>query len=645
MLAARLAPSRCHRAPCPGTAPAPGSSRMVRALRTWLAGSALLGGLVLASTVEGAGPAGPPTTSHGLSMYGDLKYGPGFTHFDYANPAAPKGGDVRLAAIGTFDTLNPYVLRGVPAAGLGYLADTLTMGSSDEAFARYGLIAESIELPADRSWVAFTLRREARFHDGSPIAVEDVIWTFETLRKRGHPFYRGYYRHVAGVDKVGERTVRFRFQAGENRELPLIVGEMPVLPRAYWSARDFERTTLELPLGSGPYRIESIDPGRSITYRRVKDYWGADLPVNAGRFNFETIRYDYYRDGTISLEAFKAGRYDFRQENAAKNWATAYTGPAVRQGLIKREEIPNEIPTGMQAFVFNTRQPVFRDPRVREALAYAFDFEWTNQHLFWGAYTRTRSYFSNSELASRGRPGPGELAVLEPHRAAVPHEVFTRPYDPPSTAPPGSLRVNLLTALAKLREAGWEVRDFRLVNARTGEPMRFEILLSDPGFERIVLPFVKNLERLGVSARVRTVDTAQYRYRVDHFDFDMIVHVWRQSLSPGNEQRDYWTSEKATVPGSENLAGIRDPVVDALVDAVIAAPDRPDLVDRTRALDRVLLWGYYVVPQWHFRAFRVAYWDFFARPRTAPRYALGFDTWWVDPALAAAARSWRTGGR
>ncbi|HVQ76921.1 MAG TPA: extracellular solute-binding protein [Candidatus Binatia bacterium] len=618
---------------------------MVRALRTWLAGSALLGGLVLASTVEGAGPAGPPTTSHGLSMYGDLKYGPGFTHFDYANPAAPKGGDVRLAAIGTFDTLNPYVLRGVPAAGLGYLADTLTMGSSDEAFARYGLIAESIELPADRSWVAFTLRREARFHDGSPIAVEDVIWTFETLRKRGHPFYRGYYRHVAGVDKVGERTVRFRFQAGENRELPLIVGEMPVLPRAYWSARDFERTTLELPLGSGPYRIESIDPGRSITYRRVKDYWGADLPVNAGRFNFETIRYDYYRDGTISLEAFKAGRYDFRQENAAKNWATAYTGPAVRQGLIKREEIPNEIPTGMQAFVFNTRQPVFRDPRVREALAYAFDFEWTNQHLFWGAYTRTRSYFSNSELASRGRPGPGELAVLEPHRAAVPHEVFTRPYDPPSTAPPGSLRVNLLTALAKLREAGWEVRDFRLVNARTGEPMRFEILLSDPGFERIVLPFVKNLERLGVSARVRTVDTAQYRYRVDHFDFDMIVHVWRQSLSPGNEQRDYWTSEKATVPGSENLAGIRDPVVDALVDAVIAAPDRPDLVDRTRALDRVLLWGYYVVPQWHFRAFRVAYWDFFARPRTAPRYALGFDTWWVDPALAAAARSWRTGGR
>jgi microcin C transport system substrate-binding protein len=578
-------------------------------------------------------------------MYGDLKYGPGFTHFDYANPAAPKGGDVRLAAIGTFDTLNPYVLRGVPAAGLGYLADTLTMGSSDEAFARYGLIAESIELPADRSWVAFTLRREARFHDGSPIAVEDVIWTFETLRKRGHPFYRGYYRHVAGVDKVGERTVRFRFQAGDNRELPLIVGEMPVLPRAYWSARDFERTTLELPLGSGPYRIEAIDPGRSITYRRVKDYWGADLPVNAGRFNFETIRYDYYRDGTISLEAFKAGRYDFRQENAAKNWATAYTGPAVRQGLIKREEIPNEIPTGMQAFVFNTRQPVFRDPRVREALAYAFDFEWTNRHLFYGAYTRTRSYFSNSELASRGRPGPGELAVLEPHRAAVPPEVFTRPYDPPSTAPPGSLRINLLTALAKLRDAGWEVRDFRLVNARTGEPMRFEILLNDPGFERIVLPFVKNLERLGVSVRVRTVDTAQYRYRVDHFDFDMIVHVWRQSLSPGNEQRDYWTSEKATVPGSENLAGIRDPVVDALVDAVIAAPDRPDLVDRTRALDRVLLWGYYVVPQWHFRDFRVAYWDFFARPRTAPRYALGFDTWWVDPALAAAARSWRTGGR
>jgi microcin C transport system substrate-binding protein len=597
--------------------------------------------LVMAVGLLAAGPgalaAAEPgvQTAHGLSMFGDLKYGPGFRHFEYVNPEAPRGGEVRLAAVGTFDTLNPFVLLGVPAVGLGQVFDTLTVGSADEAFSQYGLIAESIQVPADRSWVAFTLRPEARFHDGTPITVEDVIWTFQTLKSQGHPFYRIYYRQVIGAEKVGPRAVRFSFGRGENRELPLIVGQMPVLSQAYWNGRAFDRTTLEPPLGSGPYRIAAVDPGRSITYRRVPDYWGARLPVNVGRYNFGTIRFDYYRDSTVALEAFKAGQYDFRPENVAKHWATGYDGPGLRQGLIRREEIRHEIPTGMQAFVFNARRPVFQDPRVRWALAHAFDFEWTNAHLFYGAYARTRSYFSNSELASRGLPGPGELAVLEPLRGQVPEEVFTREYAPPSTRPPSSLRDNLLRALRLLEEAGWVVRDLRLVNARTGQPMRFEILLRDPAFERVVLPFVRNLERLGIAARVRTVDTAQYQYRVDHFDYDMIVWTWGQSLSPGNEQRNYWSSDRVDVPGARNLAGIRSPAVDRLVDLLIAAPDRQSLVDRTRALDRVLLWGHYVIPHWHIPTFRVAHWDIFARPPVAPRYGLGFETWWVDPERAA----------
>jgi microcin C transport system substrate-binding protein len=368
----------------------------------------------------------------------------------------------------------------------------------------------------------------------------------------------------------------------------------------------------------------------------VPDYWAAKLPVNVGRHNFDSIRFDYYRDATVSLEAFKAGEYDFRQENSAKNWATAYDIPAVRAGLIKKELVRNEISTGMQAYVINTRRPVFRSARVRQALAYAFDFEWTNAHVFYGAYARTRSYFSNSELASRGLPGPGELAVLAPLRGRVPDEVFSKEYQPPSTDGPGGLRANLLEALALLRSAGWEVRDQTLVNVATGRPMRFEILLHDASFERITLPFAKNLERLGIAARVRTVDAAQYEYRIDHFDFDMTVGGWGQSQSPGNEQLDLWGSEKADVPGSRNLAGIKDPVVDQLVEMVISAPDRTSLVDRTRALDRVLLWGHYVIPQWHIQAFRVAYWDKFVRPAIAPTYQLGFlDTWWVDPEQAA----------
>jgi microcin C transport system substrate-binding protein len=577
-----------------------------------------------------APPAGP---AHGLSIHGDLKYRPGFAHFDYVNPRAPKGGSVTLRAIGTFDNLNPFILKGVPAAGIGNTFDTLTVASSDEPSSEYGLVAETVQTPADRSWVAFTLRAAARFHDGSPMTVEDVIWTFDTLRTRGHPLYRSYYAQVASVEKTGPRTVKFTFKGSENRELPVIVGQLPVLSKAYWSGREFTKTTLDAPLGSGPYRVESFEPGRSITYRRVKDYWAAALPVNVGRFNFDTLRYDYYRDDTIALEAFKAGAYDFRQEASSKNWATAYDVAAVRDGRIRKEQIPNEIPTGMQGFVYNTRRAIFRDPRVREALAAAFDFEWSNAHLFYNAYTRTRSYFSNSELASRGLPSEAELAVLAPFRGRVPDPVFTREYRPPSTEA-GGLRPNLIHAIELLKQAGWVVRDMRLVNAETGRPMSFEILIDDPSFERITLPFVKNLQRLGVAARVRTVDSAQYEYRMKQFDFDMTVAVFAQSLSPGNEQIDYWASASADTPGSRNLAGVRDPVVDRLIDLVIAAPDRPALVARTRALDRVLLWGHYVIPHWHITAFRVAYWNRFGRPAVPPKYDLGFDTWWIDPRQA-----------
>jgi microcin C transport system substrate-binding protein len=589
--------------------------------------------VVLVVALTAAAPAGPVPAagpSHGLSIHGDLKYGPGFPHFAYVDSRAPKGGGVRLAATGTFDNLNPFILKGVPAAGITTTFDTLTVNAADEPSSEYGLVAETIETPADRSWVAFAIRAAARFHDGSPMTVEDVIWTFETLRTKGHPLYRSYYGAVASVEKTGPRTVRFTFKPGDNRELPVIVGQLPVLSKAYWAGRDFTKTTLEAPLGSGAYRVESLEPGRSITYRRVRDYWAAALPVNVGRDNFDTIRYDYYRDGTVALEAFKAGAYDFRPEDSAKNWARGYDVPAVRDGRIRKELIPNEVPTGMQGFVYNTRRPIFRDPRVRAALAAAFDFEWSNAHLFYGAYTRTRSYFSNSELASRGLPGEAERAVLAPFRAQVPDEVFTREYRPPSTEP-GGLRPNLIDALELLKQAGWVVRDMRLVNAETGEPLTFEVLIDDPNWERITLPFVKNLERLGVAARVRTVDSAQYEYRVKQFDFDMTVAVFPQSLSPGNEQVDYWASVAADTPGSRNLAGIRDPVVDRLIEQLIAAPDRAALVARTRALDRVLLWGHYVIPHWHITAFRVAYWHRFGRPTTSPKYSLGFDTWWVDP--------------
>ena len=572
-----------------------------------------------------------PVWHHGLALHDDLKYPPDFTHFDYVNPDAPKGGEMRLAGIGTFDNLNPFILRGTSPAGIGMLFDTLTVQSQDEPFSEYGLIAESIQVPEDHSWVAFTLREQARFHDGSPITAQDVIFTLQTLQTQGHPFYRAYYASVISAEQTGPRQVRFSFGGAVNRELPLIIGQMPVLSKAYWEGRDFDRTTLDVPLGNGPYRIARVDPGRSITYQRVENYWAADLPVNRGRHNFDTMRYDYYRDVNVALEAFKAGQYDFRQENVARNWATGYDGPAFRQGRIIMAEIPHELPTGMQGFVFNTRRPAFRDPLVREALAEVFDFEWSNLNLFHGAYTRTRSFFSNSELASSGLPSEDELLLLEAHREILPERLFTTEFQPPVTDGSGNIRENIRRALALLEEAGWAIsgRDRKLRHTSSGETLEFEILLNDPVFERVCLPYIRNLERLGITARVRTVDATQYQNRINDFDFDMTVGLFPQSLSPGNEQRDFWTTQAAGTPGSRNIAGVRDPVVDELVDLIIAAPDRGSLITRTRALDRVLLWGHYVIPHWHSREFRVAYWDKFARPEINPKYGLPLEAWWV----------------
>ncbi len=594
---------------------------------------------LLAAGLAGAAHAAP---QHALALYGEPKYGPGFSHFDYVNPDAPKGGKVTLAAIGSFDTLNPYTIKGVPAAGLGLTYDTLMTGSSDEASVEYGLLAESIEVAEDRSWVAFTLRPQARWHDGKPVTAEDVIFSFTTLSE-AHPFYRSYYAPVAKVEADGERRVRFTFKPGDNHELPLIIGQLPVLPKHYWEGKTFSQATLEPPLGSGPYRIATVDPGRAITYERVADYWGKDLPVNRGRYNFASMVYEYYRDATVALQGFRGGLADFRQENSAKTWATGYDFPAVKEGKVKVEELPNKIPSGMQAFVFNTRRPVFADPRVRQAIGYAFDFEWANETLFHKAYKRTDSYYENSDLQAEGLPGPLELKLLEPLRDQIPLEVFTKRYEPPRTEGPQGVRKNLLEAKRLLDETDWEVKNGVRVDRKTGRPLAFEILLDSPTFERVALPFIENLKRLGIQANLRTVDSTQYENRTRDFDFDMIVGIWPQSLTPGNEQRDFFGSDSADRPGSRNMAGVRNPAVDQLIDAIVRASTKEDLYAAVAALDRVLLWNHYVIPHWHSGTFRVAYWTRLKRPDTVPPYSLGFDGWWVDGSSVAEGASGRTG--
>jgi microcin C transport system substrate-binding protein len=584
-----------------------------------------------------------PAPTHGISMYGDLKYGPDFEHFEYANPNAPNGGVITLSASGTFDNLNPFIVKGDTAAGVSALFETLATASLDEPFSRYGLIAESMIMPEDRSWIAFNINPRARWHDGKPITPEDVIFSLDILRTEGHPLYRTYYADVAKAEKTGDRQVTFAFDEGTNRELPLIISDLPVLPKHYYEKREFNRTTLEPPLGSGPYRIKRLEPGRSIVFEKVPDYWGADLPVNRGRNNFDEMRYEYYRDRDVAFEAFKAGEFDLWAENSAKRWATGYDGPRFAQGLIIKEEVPITPAARMQGYVFNLRREKFQDPRVRQAIGLAFDFEWANAHLMYNDYERIVSYFhGEDDLMATDLPSEAELALLEPYRDQLPAEVFTQVYQPPTTDGSGNNRRNLRKALQLLEEAGWVVENGRLVNEQTGQPFEFEILMADPSGERLAAPFVKNLERLGIRAHIRAVDSAQYQNRMDAFDFDVTTELWPQSDSPGNEQREMWGSAAADLAGSRNTAGIKSPVIDALVEKVISAPTREDLETAVRALDRVLLWGHYVVPHFTDDGIKLAYWNKFARPEVLPEEGLDLMTWWIDPVKVAAIENRQT---
>jgi microcin C transport system substrate-binding protein len=599
--------------------------------------------LILATPVFAA----EPVWKHGLSLMGDPKYPADFPHFNYVNPNAPKGGFVRFGQDGTFDSLNFVIPRGTAAAGITNIYDTLMARSFDEVASEYGLLAEAVSHPADWSTVTYRLRKEARWHDGKPVTPDDVVWTFETLKEL-NPQYRFYYRHVTKAEKSGEREVTFTFDAPGNRELPQIVGQLVVLPKHWWSGtdaqgnkRDINAGTLEPPLGSGPYRIKSLVPGRTISYQRVTDYWGAKVPAKVGTENFDEITYEYFRDSTVELEAFKAGHFDFRVESSARDWATAYDFPARREGRVILETFPERARGMMQAFVPNTRREKFQDPRVRQALRYALDIEDMNRTLFFGQYKPIESYFSGTELASSGLPTGKEVEILNTLKDQVPPEVFTKEFKVPVGGTEEARRANLREATRLLREAGYEIKDKRLVNTKTGEPFSIEFLLNSPAFERVVLFYRPALERLGITVTARVVDTSQYVNRLRARDYDMVVSSWGQSLSPGNEQLDYWGSEAADREASRNLVGIKNPAVDALIKKVIFATDREELIAATRALDRVLLWNHYVVPTWTIDVTRTARWDRYDRPEKLPEYSFGFpDIWWFDPA-----RSAKAGGR
>ncbi len=565
-----------------------------------------------------------------LALYGECKYAPGFAHFEYVNPAAPKGGAVKLAESGTFDSLNPFILKGVKAPAIAGLFESLMVQSLDEAEVYYGLVAESVDVAPDRSTAEFTLRAQAKWQDGQPITPEDVVYSYETLKEKGDPTYRILFAPITRVEKTGARTVRFTFAQKENREAPLIAAQLPILPKHYYADHDFEKTTLEPPLGSGPYRVGTVDPGRSITFERVKDYWGEKLAVNAGQNNFDSLRYDMYRDENVTLEALKAGEYDFRQEYIARNWATAYDSPAVKDGRLVKRVIPHDIPQGMQAFVFNTRQPRFADRRVREAIDLTLDFAWMNKTIFYSAYQRDESFFGNTPFAASGVPQGRELALLAPFREQLPPGLFSAPFQMPVTDGSGNARGNLIKAQKLLEEAGWVVKDGKRVNAQTGEKLTIEFMLHQPTMERVVGPMRRNLERLGIESAIRRVDDAQYQKRVDSRDFD-VISIWinRGVFYPGNEQAAMWQSDQADIKGSNNLSGAKNPAVDAALAQLAKARDLETLTAAGRALDRVLLWEHYVIPHWRSQGFRIAYWDKFGMPQVTPKYSLGFQTWWM----------------
>ena len=625
---------------------------MLRALATLLLAAAWAPAQAQTPAPPAPSQAQPaPARSHAVAILGTPALPAGFLHFPYVNPAAPKGGEAVFAMRDSFDGFNPFILRGNSAYGLaaswqpgvggtaagtagGHVWESLLVGSADEASTGYGHLAGTVEMPADRMWVAFEIRPEARFADGTPVLASDVAWTFRTLLEKGRPGYKVAFADVLDCVAESDRRVVFHFKTNENRDLPLLVGGIGILPERWWATRDFTRPLTEAPMGSGPYRVERFDLGKSVTYARRDDWWAKDLPTGIGFHNFDRVRLEYYRDPTVVFEAFKAGQSDYRQENVSKDWATRYDFPAVAQGLVRKEEIAHRLPIGIQGWVMNTRRPVFQDVRVREALGQVWDFEWTNRNLFYGAYTRMHSYFGNTAQESQGVPDAAETALLEPFRKDLPPALFTEPFAVPVTDGSGNNRDGLRRALALLKEAGWTVRDRKLVDG-SGTQMAFTILLSDPGLERIALPYKQWLERLGIEVKVRTVDLAQFERLTDDYDFDMTTTILPGADLPGNELRSEFTCEGAKTPGTGNLAGVCSPAVDALVARMIGAPDREALAVAGRALDRVLLRGWYMIPHYYNQAFRVATWDRFGRPEAQVRDGFVLDSWWVDPAKAA----------
>lgn len=568
---------------------------------------------------------------HGIALYGDLKYSADFTHTDYVNPDAPTGGTLRLAESGTFDSLNPYILKGVKAPGPGLMFETLMAPSLDEPSSYYGLIAEKIHVAEDIAYADFQLNTKARWHDDSPVTVEDVIFSLKMLREKASPMYRVVYAALTEAEKIGEHSVRVHFDQTGNRELPIIAASMPVLQKKYFDTHPFEEGTLDSALpGSGPYRVEKLEPGRTITYKQVENYWGKNIPIRRGMYNYAQVRFDMYRDENISLEALKAGQYDFRREYIARNWATSYESPAIRSGELVKAEIPDNNPQGMQGFFFNTRLPKFADRRVREAIALTLDFEWVNKTLFYGAYKRNTSFFKNTAFEATAIPEGGELAMLEPYRDALPESLFTDIFRVPTTDGSGQNRENLRKADALLNAAGWVIKDGKRINSATGEYLTVEFLMRQPSMARVAGPMRRGLERLGVDSNIRYVDDAQYQKRLDEFDFEL-TSLWINInlFYPGNEQIQFWHSEQAGVSGSNNIAGAKHPAVDAALEALIAAKHIEELRIAGRALDRVLLWEHYVIPHWHSGTYRIAYWNKFGMPKTQPKYDMGLFTWWV----------------
>ena len=567
--------------------------------------------------------------THGIAMHGKPKYEESFTHLDYVNPNAPKGGVVKFGSYGSFDNLNRVAFKGSRAAGLGYINDTLMRRVWDEAFSLYGLIAEFVEMPEDRSSVTFYLNPKATFHDGSPISREDVLFSLETFQTKGTPNQKKTYGKVTSTELIGNNGIKMNFINNEDKELPLIIaGFLPIIPKKYYEGIDVTKTFLDIPLGSGPYKIESLDPGRQIKYKRVENYWAKDLPVNKGLYNFDKIIYDYYKDSNVLVEAFKVGEYDFRREYNVKRWLSEYDFKAVDSGKVILKEMNNDRPVGMNGLVMNTRKNIFNNRNVRLALSYAYDHEWINKTIYQNAYVRTDSFFDNSPLSSSGLPSNAELELLNPWRDQIPAEIFSETFTPPKTDGSGNARNNLLKAKEILKEEGWIIQNDKLT--KDGKEFKFEFLIVSPSDEKIALAYQSNLKKLGITMEVRTVDSSQYQARLLNYDFDMIKRYWGVSLSPGNEQQFYWGSEVGKKDGSRNYPGIDSPAVDALIEKLISAQNREELTTAIHALDRVLLWGHYVVPLYHSNKDRIAYWDFFEYPEKIPLYGIVIESWWIN---------------